>query len=174
MVTRTVGDSGADESLGQLRSVAQMQMQAENLRIYSLAWSQFHDRRYLAAAQAIHHFLIDFLRSPNGAFYTSMDADLVDGVHSADYFALSDSARRARGIPHVDEHPYTRENAWAIRALVALYESTGDRTALDEATTAATWIIARSGAKPPKSTCPPATKPGVSEVPIKLSAATSA
>jgi uncharacterized protein YyaL (SSP411 family) len=118
-----------------------MQMQAENLRIYSLAWSQFHDPRYLAAAQSIHHFLINFLRSPDGAFYTSMDADLVDGVHSADYFALPDSARRAQGIPHVDDHQYSRENGWAIRALAALYESTGDITALDEATTAANWII---------------------------------
>jgi uncharacterized protein len=119
-----------------------MQMQAENMRIYSLAWAQFHDPRYLGAGQAIHHFLANFLLSSDGAFYTSMDADLVDGVHSADYFALSDSGRRAQGIPHVDQHQYARENGWAIEALTALYETTGDKTALQEAIAAANWVIA--------------------------------
>ena len=31
----------------------------------------------------------NFLRRPEGAFYTSQDADLVEGEHSADYFALT-------------------------------------------------------------------------------------
>jgi uncharacterized protein YyaL (SSP411 family) len=117
-----------------------MQMQAGNLQIYSLAYAQYHDPTCLNAAEAIHHFLIRFLLSPDGGFYTSQDADLVDGVHSADYFKLSDDQRIAKGIPHVDKHQYARENGWAIRSLVALYESAGDQSALGEAEAAAKWV----------------------------------
>src|SRR5215469_12807852 len=51
-----------------------MTMQAENLRVYSHAYAQFHDESYLKAAVAIHKFLTTFLLSPQGAFYTSQDA----------------------------------------------------------------------------------------------------
>ena len=43
-----------------------------------------------------------FLTGPAGDFYTSQDADLVKGEHSAAYFALGDAARAKRGIPAVD------------------------------------------------------------------------
>src|SRR5208282_3241312 len=58
-----------------------MQMQAENLRIYSLAYAQWGDPQYLHAAREIRRYLGTFLRSPAGAFYTSQDADLVEGKH---------------------------------------------------------------------------------------------
>jgi len=44
---------------------------AENLRIYAEAYAQFHDPKYLQAAQAIQRFLATLLTSPDGAFYTS-------------------------------------------------------------------------------------------------------
>src|SRR5260370_4091970 len=94
-----------------------MQMQAENLRIYSLAYAQWRDPQYLHVAQEIHRYLGTFLRSPNGPFYTSQDADLVDGKHSADYFALSDAQRRKLGVPRVDKHIYARATGWAINGL---------------------------------------------------------
>jgi len=118
-----------------------MQMQAQDLRIYSLAYAQWHEPMYLDTAQAIRGYLVKFLRSPEGSFYTSQDADLIDGEHSADYFKLSDAQRRAQGVPRVDTHQYSRENGWAITALTALYEATGDPAALDQATVAARWII---------------------------------
>jgi hypothetical protein len=123
-----------------------MQMQAENLRIYSVAYSQFHDAKYLQAAQAIQGFLTSFLLGPDGAFYTSQDADLVDGVHSADYFKLSDKDRRAQGIPRIDMHQYARENGWAINGLAFFYEASGDKSALAEAIAAADWVIANRSA----------------------------
>ncbi len=119
-----------------------MQMQAENLRIYSLAYAQFGDPQYFHAAQEIRRYLKTFLTSPQGAFYTSQDADLIDGQHSAEYFALTDTARRKRGIPRVDKHIYARENGWAIAGLVALYNAAGDAATLDDATRAAQWILA--------------------------------
>ena len=119
-----------------------MQMQAENLRIYSLAYAQWQDPKYLHAAQEIRRYLKTFLTSPQGAFYTSQDADVIEGRHSADYFALDDAKRRAQGVPRVDQHIYARENGWAINGLVALYAATGDASVLDEALRATRWIIA--------------------------------
>jgi uncharacterized protein len=120
-----------------------MQMQAENLRIYSLAYTFWHDPAYLHAAQEIRRYLKTFLSSPEGGFYTSQDADLIDGKHSASYFALDDDARRRKlGIPRVDTHMYARENGWAIRSLVALYAATGDTEVLADALRATRWVIA--------------------------------
>ena len=117
-----------------------MSVQAENLRIYAEAYAQWHDPKYLRAAQAIQQFLTTFLTSPDGAFYTSQDADVVERQHSANYFALNDQERRKRGIPRVDTHIYARENGWAITALASLYEVTADRKALEQAVRAADWV----------------------------------
>jgi uncharacterized protein len=117
-----------------------MSMQAENLRIYALAYAQWHDPSYLRAAQSVHQFLETFLTSPDGTFYTSQDADVVEGQHSAAYFALDDKARRKQGVPRVDTHVYARENGWAISALCSLYAVTGDPKPLAEAIRSADWI----------------------------------
>ena len=119
-----------------------MQMQAENLRSYAQAYALWKDPAHLEAAKKIRGYLRDFLTSPDGAFYTSQDADLVQGEHSADYFALTDAERRKRGVPRIDRHIYARENGWAINALATLYGVTGDESALAEAMRAAEWIIA--------------------------------
>jgi uncharacterized protein len=118
-----------------------MQFQAENMRIYAMAWQQWHRPEYLQAAQAIRRFLQTFLTSPDGAFYTSMDADLIDGQHSAAYFKLNDAARRRLGLPHVDRHIYARENGWAIAALAALSQAANDPTCLADAERAAKWVM---------------------------------
>jgi uncharacterized protein YyaL (SSP411 family) len=118
-----------------------MAMQAENLRIYANAYSQFKDPKYLKAAESIRDFLKNFLTSPEGGFYTSQDADVVEGKHSGEYFALNDQQRRAQGIPRVDKHVYARENGWAITAFATLYAVTGEQDALDRATRAADYIV---------------------------------
>jgi uncharacterized protein YyaL (SSP411 family) len=117
-----------------------MSVQAENLRIYSEAYAQFKDPHYLHAAQSVQQFLATFLTSLDGAFYTSQDADVVEGKHSAEYFSLDDKARRKRGVPRVDTHVNARENGWAIAALAQLYEVTGDAKTLATATRAGDWI----------------------------------
>jgi len=119
-----------------------MQFQAENLRLYAEAYALWKDPKYLAAAEKIRGYLRNFLTSPEGAFYTSQDADLVEGKHSADYFARDDAARRQLGLPRIDEHIYARENGWAINALATFYGATGDKSALNDATRAAEWIVA--------------------------------
>jgi uncharacterized protein len=118
-----------------------MQFQAEEIRIYSMAYVQFKDSADLIAAENIHRFLTHFLLSPEGAFYVSQDADLVPGVQSDEYYKLSDAQRRQRGVPRIDKHEYARENGWAIRGLVALYAATGNQTTLAQAERAAKWVI---------------------------------
>jgi uncharacterized protein len=77
---------------------------------------------------------------PEGAFRVSQDADLKPGEHAAEYFQLDDAGRRAEGIPRVDENLYSRENGMMIEALLVLFEFTGDRTLLDRANKATTWV----------------------------------
>lgn len=119
-----------------------MQMQAEDLRTYAIAYGLWHRQADLKSAEQIANYLHNFLRSPDGAFYTSQDADLVQGQHSGEYFALDDAGRRKLGMPRIDQHLYARENGWAINALAELYMVTGNTSYLGEATRAADWIIA--------------------------------
>ena len=119
-----------------------MQMQAENLRLYALAYAQWGDAADLASARAIHRYLRAFLTSPDGVVYTSQDADLVPGEHSGDFFALDDAGRRARGVPRIDTHIYARENGWVIAALAQFAAVTGAAAPRAEAERAAQWVIA--------------------------------
>lgn len=119
-----------------------MWFQAQDMCIYAQAYLLWHDLRYLKTAQKIDDFLTRFLLSPEGAFYTSQDADVIDGEHSAEYFKLNDAARRKRGMPRIDKHIYARENGWAINALAFLYMATSNTIYLNQAERAAHWIIA--------------------------------
>ncbi len=119
-----------------------MQMQAGDMRTYALAFAFFGHPRYEQAALSIDHYLASFLTSPDGALYTSQDADLIDGHHSTDYFELNDAKRRRKGIPRIDKHIYPRENGWAIEAMAALYCATGNQGELTRASQAAEWILA--------------------------------
>jgi len=119
-----------------------MPYQAETMRVLAIAASVWHEPQWLAPARKIHGYLKTFLTSPEGAFYTSQDADATPGKESDAYFALGDAARRRQGLPHVDSHVYARENGLAITGLAALYAAGGDPSALADARTAAEWILA--------------------------------
>ncbi len=122
-----------------------MQYQAESMRVFALAHCLWGDRRYLQAARRIQRYLRRFLRAPEGAFYVSQDADVVQGQHSADYFAKDDAGRRAVGIPRVDKQRYSRENGWAICGLTALFKASGDPQPLADALAAARWVLKHRG-----------------------------
>ncbi len=117
-------------------------VQADYLRLYALGYALFREPKYRKAAQDIVRYMQRFMRSPQGAFYTSQDADLIPGQKATDYFKLGDAARRARGIPKVDTHLYARENGQMAAALATLYGATGDTRYLDMARTAADWALA--------------------------------
>lgn len=123
-----------------------MSSQTQTLRSYALAYMQFGESRYGDAARRIARYLTEFLRSPEGAFYTSQDADLGRSIDGHRYYSLDDAGRRKLGMPRIDRNHYPRENGWAIAALVELYGATGDRALLDAARRAAAWIEAHRGA----------------------------
>ncbi len=115
--------------------------QAYYMRIYAQANLILKNKKYLEASNEVYRYLKDFLTSPDGAFYTSQDADLVKGVHSEDFFKLSDKDRRKKGIPSVDKNIYSYQNGLLIDALAHLYEASQDKKHLIAARRAADWII---------------------------------
>jgi len=117
-----------------------MPSQSGYLRIYAMAYRQFGDKKYLQAAIKIADYLESFLMSKEGVFYTSQDADLVQGVHSREYFELDDEDRRAQGMPKIDKHQYAQENGWASTAMVNLYQATGNQHYLMLAQRAMAWV----------------------------------
>lgn len=115
--------------------------QTKFLQVYSQAAIQSKNSAYVKSAEDIRRFLKAFLLSPEKAFYTSMDADLVKGTHSEDFFALDDKARRAKGIPSIDKNLYARENGWYAQGLLSLYAATADEETLQMAKDAVNWAL---------------------------------
>lgn len=125
-----------------------MRTQAAYLRIYALAYGRLGRAADLKAAQDIQKYLFNFLRSPEGAFYVSQDADLVPGEYSREYFDLDDASRRKLGVPRIDKNLYADANGFAAEALATLYGVSGDRGALDAAVQATEWALKnRAGQK---------------------------
>jgi uncharacterized protein YyaL (SSP411 family) len=118
-----------------------MSIQTGDMRDYAQAYSIWQDPLYLITAKKIDSFLTKFLMSPDGAFYTSQDADVNKGEHSAEYFKMDDKQRRALGIPHVDTHIYACENGWVITALAQLYMASSDNKFLTQALKAEQWVV---------------------------------
>ena len=117
-----------------------MSYQSDYMRQYAKAYALWGEPKYLQAVKDIDRYLKDFLTSPDGTFYTSQDADLNQQVDGHKFYVLDAKARAKSGMPRIDKHVYTRENAWAIRGLLALYNVTNDQQVLDRALKAARWI----------------------------------
>ena len=118
-----------------------MAAQGGCLRLYSLAYALMHELRYLTAARQIFRYMLDFLLSPEGAFYDGQD-DNVSGIEAREYFSLPHSQRILYGIPAISINLYARETAWAIEALASFYEFTGEDAAREIAVDAAQWLVA--------------------------------
>ncbi len=118
-----------------------LNIQRDAIRSYVLAWQIGHDPADLAAARDVARWLMDFMRSPDGAFYSSQDAD-AGSLHGDVFYAKSDAERRAGPQPPIDRTVYARENGWAIESLAALYDVTGDHALLEAAARALDWTLA--------------------------------
>jgi uncharacterized protein YyaL (SSP411 family) len=120
-----------------------MWYQAQYLRQYSQAYAIWHDPRHLEAAGSIFRYVTTHLSSPEGAFFTSQDADLDERTPGRIFYALSDSERRKLGrAPRIDTNIYARENGWAISGLVAYFNVTNYAAALERAERAGQWVLA--------------------------------
>jgi uncharacterized protein YyaL (SSP411 family) len=122
-----------------------MEFESEVLRVYALAYLAWGRPLDLESAEQIAKHLHDSLRSPDGVFYVSQDADVVPGKHSAEYYQMNSADRRRIGTPKVDSHIYSRENGLAICALVSLWQASGNGTYLADAKQAAEWILLHRG-----------------------------
>ncbi|MCB1865769.1 MAG: thioredoxin domain-containing protein [Chromatiales bacterium] len=116
--------------------------QAGYIRLYAQAARELGEPRYRQAVDDVVRYLDDFLTSPDGAFYTSQDADLVQGTKGHEYFALGREARLAQGVPRIDKHRYARHNGLLIEALADAARDLKDPNLLARADRAARWIIA--------------------------------
>lgn len=128
-----------------------MTVQAGAIANYAEAFTLTRDEGWLRTARQVRGFVDRFMTGPDGAFLTTMDADLnaheppgsgKTYVPGDAYYAMDDAARRALGVPRIDAHAYGRENGLAIDAYATLYDATGDRTALEAARKAATAVLA--------------------------------
>ena len=118
-----------------------MQVQTQAIDLYA-QYAGLHEPQYLAAARAIGRYLSNFLTSPEGAFYTSQDADVDEKITGKIYYAQDDAGRRKLGMSRIDTHVYPRENGWVIGSFARLYAATHEADWLDRARRAAEWIDA--------------------------------
>ena len=130
-----------------------MTFQAPALDNYATAYRLTGEAKQLARAKAMLGFLDRFMKSPEGGFYTTQDADLnahdrtkafMDGH---DYYKLDAQGRLAHGIPRIDTHEYGKENGLAIGAYATMYEATKDPAVLASAERAARRILATHARK---------------------------
>jgi uncharacterized protein YyaL (SSP411 family) len=122
-----------------------MSFQAQYVRLYAEGFRLLDDASFLTAAQSIDRYVERFLTSPEGVVYTSQDADVDAALTGHVFYAMSDAQRRQHPSPRIDTHVYARENGWAIAALAALYDVTGDGRYLARARRAADWLSAHRG-----------------------------
>ena len=125
-----------------------MTFQAPALDNYATAYRLTSDPKQLARARAILGYLDRFMKSPEGGFYTTQDADVnahdrtktfVDGHQ---YYPLDESHRLAVGLPRIDTHEYGKENGLAIAAYCTMFEVTKDPGVRASAEKAARRVLA--------------------------------
>lgn len=119
-----------------------LNIQRDAIRTYLLAFQAGGDPADLTAARDVARWLMDFMRSDSGAFYTSQDADAGPDLHGDAFYARTDAQRRAGPQPPIDRNTYARENGWAVASLAALHDVTGDPALLDAARRAFAWTLA--------------------------------
>ena len=122
-----------------------MSIQTRYLRIYSQAYLLWGEDKYLDAARKIHGYLQNFLKSDQGLYYTSQDADLSLEVNGHEYFPLQDEARRKLGMPRIDKNIYSKDNGWIVHAFVAFSNASGDAQVLNEAIQVAAKVEQKYG-----------------------------
>lgn len=125
-----------------------LSVQADYVRMYSLAYSAWVEPKYYEAAKKTLDYVLRFLSDPAGGFYVSQDADVDAQFNGFSFYSLKDEERLRLGkMPRVDTHLYGRETGWAIRALAAFYDATGEEKYLERGLKAAEWALANRALK---------------------------
>jgi uncharacterized protein YyaL (SSP411 family) len=126
-------------------------MQAWTLSMYADGFRATGDAKHLEVARGTFRYVRDFLTDEHGAFYANQDADLGtrggEKMKGPEFYALDDKARRALGVPWIDERVYAEHNGHLIAGLADLYRVSGDDEvrALAEAAAARVLKTHRAG-----------------------------
>lgn len=135
------------ESWSQIIPEKRTQHQSAALANFSQAYARTQDPRWLDAAGDIRRYLESTMLGEDGTFASTQEDDaprLPKGMNARDYYTLDSSEARLKyGTPPVDHAVYTDKNADVIAAYVALYEASGDRSALDVAVRAGDALLSR-------------------------------
>jgi len=119
-----------------------LNIQRDAIRAYVLAYQIDGNEADLSAARDIARWLMERMRSPEGAFFVSQDADLDRTITGKVFYPLDDTGRRKLGRePTIDRNLYARETGWAAAALATLYDVTGEAAYLDAAARAVDWAV---------------------------------
>ena len=102
-------------------------IQAGALESLARAHRRTGEARWRDAAHLQRRYVLGPMQHPDGGFFTSQDADLQrpnqPPIPGRDYYAKTDTARRALGVPRIDEHRYADINGRVISALCQLHAS---------------------------------------------------
>lgn len=121
-----------------------LESQAAALQAYAEGYQVFGDKRYRAAIAGVDRYLNEFMRSRDGAYFANQQDRFdtaVSPISMDEYYALDDPGRRRHGIPSIDHAIYSDVNARVILGYVMAHEATGDRAYLDNAVTAAKYLL---------------------------------
>lgn len=119
-----------------------MWYQANGLRQYASAYSQFGNAAYLDAAKDIYRYITAELMTADGVFRATQDADVDKTLTGKIFYKLDAAGRQKLGrAPRIDPNIYARENGWAISGLAAYANATGEAAALTQAERAAEWML---------------------------------
>ena len=102
-----------------------LRKQAEYIVAYCQYGSISETKKPIEMAEGIFDYCNRFLGNETPLFWNSQNADLVSGVHSGEYYALSEKDRLKQGTPSVDKKIYLKENAAICLALTKLWAATG-------------------------------------------------
>ncbi|MGY5354970.1 DUF255 domain-containing protein [Wenyingzhuangia sp. IMCC45467] len=109
-----------------------LSIQARYLNIFLQYYTFYQDKNSLTQAKKIIQYTNTFLDNKNGLYSNAQDADLIQGQHAANYFALNNTERRKLGIPNIDKNTFTDNNAAMGSALLRLYYATQDKEHLNK------------------------------------------
>lgn len=110
-----------------------LSIQARYTSIFLLNYFYSNDSASLEFAKKAMGYADRFLLQPSGLYGNAQDADLVQGKHAGEYFALNNEDRLKLGIPKVDTNTFTDNNAAIAIALARLYFATNERSYLEKA-----------------------------------------
>lgn len=101
-----------------------LRVQANYIQAYALYGAINEDKKALQMAEEIVGYCERFFGNGSALYFNSQNADLIAGVHSEEYYLMSESERLKEGTPSVDEKIYLKENCQMASSLFYLWAAT--------------------------------------------------